>query len=60
MGGGQHNNLLRARAVAYINLDSAVSGVQRGFRAQATPNFDDLIREVAHSVADPEDPARSL
>eukprot|EP01047_Picozoa_sp_COSAG01_P037804 COSAG01_NODE_3028_length_6703_cov_2.824955_2_plen_50_part_00 len=37
-----------------------VSGVQRGFRAQATPNFDDLIREVARSVADPEDPARSL
>eukprot|EP01047_Picozoa_sp_COSAG01_P037805 COSAG01_NODE_3028_length_6703_cov_2.824955_3_plen_51_part_00 len=28
MRGGQHNNLLRARAVAYINLDSAVSGVQ--------------------------------
>ena len=43
----EHDNLLRSRAVAYINLDSAVSGGQFGFEAQATPNLDDLIRQVS-------------
>ena len=50
----QHDNLLRARAVTYINLDSAVSGGSRGFGASATPNYDHIIREVAQKVYDPE------
>ena len=50
----QHDHLLRNRAVSYINLDSAVSGGLRGFGAQATPQFDDLIRDVAKTVYDPE------
>ncbi|CAI5976584.1 unnamed protein product [Closterium sp. NIES-65] len=37
--------LLSSRAVAYINVDTAVSGA--GFHAAATPQLDDVIREVA-------------
>eukprot|EP01043_Picozoa_sp_COSAG02_P061974 COSAG02_NODE_8440_length_2569_cov_2.127530_3_plen_111_part_00 len=56
----QHDNLLRARAVTYINLDSAVSGGDRGFSASATPNFDHVIRDVAKTVYDPEGEYESL
>ena len=56
----QHDNLLRARAVTYINLDSAVSGASSGFSADATPNFDHVIRDVAKTVYDPEGEYESL
>ena len=40
--------MLASRAVAYLNADCAVSGP--GFRASATPQLDDLIKQVAKEV----------
>lgn len=46
-----HAQMLRAQAVAYLNVDSAVSG-QR-FGASATPSLAGLIRHVTRDVVDP-------
>ncbi len=43
---------LQQKAVAYINLDSAVSGSR--FGASATPSLKQFIRDAAREVADPE------
>lgn len=40
--------MLGARAVAYINVDCAVAGP--GFFAAATPQLDELVREVTKEV----------
>ncbi|CAI5521368.1 unnamed protein product [Closterium sp. Naga37s-1] len=50
--------LLSSRAVAYINVDTAVSGA--GFHAAATPQLDDVIREVAEQVEDPDKQGQSM
>ncbi|HWQ02884.1 MAG TPA: M28 family metallopeptidase, partial [Candidatus Nitrosotenuis sp.] len=42
---------LQAKAVAYINVDSAVSGPN--FGASATPSLRALVREAARAVPDP-------
>ncbi|CAI7798318.1 unnamed protein product [Closterium sp. NIES-53] len=41
--------------MAYINVDVAVGG--GGFHASATPQLDDLIRDVSSQVANPDGPA---
>lgn len=46
-----HAQMLRAQAVAYINLDSATSGHR--FGASASPSLARLIRDVAREVTDP-------
>ncbi|XP_002992244.2 probable glutamate carboxypeptidase LAMP1 [Selaginella moellendorffii] len=45
-------DLLGARAVAYLNVDCAVSGP--GFFAGATPQLDDLLVDVTKEVGDPD------
>ena len=49
--------LLR-RAVAYLNVDTGVSG--RTFRAQGTPSLGRVLAGVLGSVADPARPGHSL
>jgi N-acetylated-alpha-linked acidic dipeptidase len=49
--GEQHEGWLRASAVAYLNVDSAVSGPD--FSASAVPALNALIDEVALTVRDP-------
>lgn len=41
--------MLASRAVAYLNVDCAVSGP--GFRVSATPQLDDLIKQAAKEVS---------
>ncbi|GJP52214.1 hypothetical protein CLOM_g11356 [Closterium sp. NIES-68] len=47
--------VLATKAIAYINVDVAVGG--GGFHASATPQLDDLIRDVSSQVANPDGPA---
>ncbi|MBI3671126.1 MAG: M28 family metallopeptidase [Acidobacteria bacterium] len=47
----EHAAELQRKAVAYINLDSAVSG--GNFGGSATPSLRELVREAAREVADP-------
>jgi N-acetylated-alpha-linked acidic dipeptidase len=42
---------LQQKAVAYLNLDSAVSG--NAFGGSGTPSLKELVREVAREVTDP-------
>lgn len=42
---------LQRKAVAYVNMDSAVSG--GAFGGSGTPSLKELVREVAREVADP-------
>lgn len=42
---------LQRKAVAYINMDSAVSG--NAFGGSGTPSLKELVREVAREVTDP-------
>ncbi|KAI0496509.1 hypothetical protein KFK09_022828 [Dendrobium nobile] len=50
--------VLASRAVAYLNVDSAVSGP--GFHAMATPQLDELLKEAAKKVQDPDNPSQTL
>jgi N-acetylated-alpha-linked acidic dipeptidase len=47
----EHTAELQRKALAYINLDSAVSG--GNFGGSATPSLRELVREAAREVADP-------
>jgi N-acetylated-alpha-linked acidic dipeptidase len=49
--GEEHAAELGARAVAYLNVDSAASGPD--FSASAVPSLNRLIEEVAQTVPDP-------
>lgn len=49
--GEEHQENLRERAVAYLNVDSAASGPH--FAAAAVPSLNRLIAEVAQVVIDP-------
>jgi len=46
--GEEHELLLMQRAVAYLNVDSAVAGV--GFWASATPSLDRVVLEASKLV----------
>lgn len=48
----ENEKTLSAKAVAYINVDTAVSGA--GFIAAATPQLDDLLKRTAKKVRDPD------
>jgi len=50
--GEQHERDLAANAVAYINVDSSVSGP--AFTASAVPTLNRLVSDVADAVVDPE------
>jgi N-acetylated-alpha-linked acidic dipeptidase len=47
----EHRAELQKKAVAYINIDSAVSGPN--FSASGTPSLHELVREATREVADP-------
>ncbi|ESQ41988.1 hypothetical protein EUTSA_v10012881mg [Eutrema salsugineum] len=54
----ENREMLTSRAVAYLNVDCAVSGP--GFHASATPQLDELIKEAAQEVRDPDNTTQSI
>lgn len=54
----ENMEMLASRAVAYINVDIAVSGP--GFRADATPQLDELLKDATKKVQDPDNPSQTL
>jgi N-acetylated-alpha-linked acidic dipeptidase len=48
----EHEAELRAKALAYVNLDVAVTG--RNLQVSGVPSLTNLVREVASSVPEPE------
>ncbi|PKA57224.1 putative glutamate carboxypeptidase 2 [Apostasia shenzhenica] len=53
-----NREILTSRAVAYLNVDTAVSGP--GFGASSTPQLDELIEEAAKMVPDPDNSSQTL
>ncbi|KAI5059157.1 hypothetical protein GOP47_0025476 [Adiantum capillus-veneris] len=47
----ENEKLLSSKAVAYINVDTAVSG--ENFSASATPQLDNLLKRIAGKIKDP-------
>ncbi|CAH8390068.1 unnamed protein product [Eruca vesicaria subsp. sativa] len=54
----ENREMLASRAVAYLNVDCAVSGP--GFRASATPQLDELIKQAAQEVRDPDNTTQTV
>ncbi|KAF7813887.1 putative glutamate carboxypeptidase LAMP1 [Senna tora] len=54
----ENREILASRAVAYLNVDCAVSGP--GFHALATPQLDELIKRAAQQVKDPDNSSLSI
>ncbi|KFK26210.1 peptidase m28 family protein [Arabis alpina] len=53
-----NREMLSSRAVAYLNVDCAVSGP--GFYASATPQLDELIKLAAQEVRDPDNTTQTI
>lgn len=53
-----NRELLASRVIAYLNVDSAVSGP--GFHASATPQLDDLLIQAAQQVQDPDNSSQTI
>ncbi|WCJ42581.1 Glutamate carboxypeptidase 2 [Euphorbia peplus] len=53
-----NRELLASRAVAYLNVDIAVSGP--GFDASATPQLDELIKQATQQVQDPDNSSQTV
>ncbi|KAL3532543.1 hypothetical protein ACH5RR_006064 [Cinchona calisaya] len=54
----ENREMLASRAVAYMNVDSAVKGV--GFYASATPQLDQLLITATKQVQDPDNSSQSI
>ncbi|KAG8491519.1 hypothetical protein CXB51_014891 [Gossypium anomalum] len=54
----ENRELLASRAVAYLNVDCAVSGA--GFHASGTPQLDDLLKLAAQQVQDPDNSSQTI
>ncbi|KAL0729683.1 hypothetical protein Bca4012_025776 [Brassica carinata] len=54
----ENREMLASRAVAYLNVDCAVSGP--GFRASSTPQLDELIKQAAREVQDPDNTTQTI
>ncbi|XVF34934.1 hypothetical protein REPUB_Repub18cG0101000 [Reevesia pubescens] len=54
----ENRELLASRAVAYLNVDCAVSGA--GFHASATPQLDELLKQAARQVQDPDNSSKTI
>ncbi|KAJ0238639.1 glutamate carboxypeptidase LAMP1 [Hirschfeldia incana] len=54
----ENREMLASRAVAYLNVDCGVSGP--GFRASATPQLDELIKQAAREVQDPDNTTQTV
>ncbi|PKA57226.1 putative glutamate carboxypeptidase 2 [Apostasia shenzhenica] len=53
-----NRDILTSRAVAYLNVDYAVS--DNGFHASSTPQLDELLKEAAKKVQDPDNLTQTL
>ncbi|OAY82142.1 putative glutamate carboxypeptidase 2 [Ananas comosus] len=54
----ENREMLSSRAVAYLNVDSAVAGP--GFYSYATPQLDELIIDASKKVQDPDNSSQTL
>ncbi|GAB4839007.1 Lysosome-associated membrane glycoprotein 1 [Ancistrocladus abbreviatus] len=54
----ENREMLASRAVAYLNVDCAVSGP--GFYASATPQLDELLKQASLQMKDPDNSSQSL
>ncbi|KAK3439077.1 hypothetical protein EUGRSUZ_C03720 [Eucalyptus grandis] len=54
----ENRALLASKAVAYLNVDCAVSGA--GFHAASTPQLDQLLRQAAQQVQDPDNSSQTI
>ncbi|KAI4377079.1 hypothetical protein MLD38_014765 [Melastoma candidum] len=54
----ENRQLLSSRAVAYLNVDCAVSGP--GFHVASTPQLDEIIRLAAQQVQDPDNSSQTV
>ncbi|KAJ6803064.1 putative glutamate carboxypeptidase 2 [Iris pallida] len=54
----ENREMLASRAIAYLNIDSAVSGP--GFHVDATPQLDEVIKHAAKKVEDPDNSSQTL
>ncbi|XP_020573516.1 probable glutamate carboxypeptidase LAMP1 [Phalaenopsis equestris] len=53
-----NREILASRAVAYLNMDYAVSN--HGFHASSTPQLDELLKKAAKMVQDPDNSSQTL
>ncbi|CAN6456802.1 unnamed protein product [Victoria cruziana] len=54
----ENREALRSKAVAYLNVDAAVAGP--AFNARATPQLDDILKQVTQQVEDPDNSSRTV
>ncbi|XP_015899458.3 probable glutamate carboxypeptidase LAMP1 [Ziziphus jujuba] len=54
----ENREMLASRAVAYLNVDSAVCGP--GFHASATPQLDELLKQATQQVQDPDNSSQTI
>ncbi|KAL1547696.1 Lysosome-associated membrane glycoprotein 1 [Salvia divinorum] len=54
----ENREMLASRAVAYLNVDVAVSGA--GFATSATPQLDELLVQSAMQVMDPDNSSQTI
>ncbi|XP_031475387.1 probable glutamate carboxypeptidase LAMP1 [Nymphaea colorata] len=54
----ENREVLRSKAIAYLNVDIAVAGP--GFHAYATPQLDDILKQVTQQVEDPDNSSRTV
>ncbi|GAV84345.1 PA domain-containing protein/TFR_dimer domain-containing protein/Peptidase_M28 domain-containing protein [Cephalotus follicularis] len=54
----ENREMLTSRAVAYLNVDSAVSGAE--FHASATPQLDELLKQATQQVQDPNNSSQTI
>ncbi|KAL6974473.1 Lysosome-associated membrane glycoprotein 1 [Sarracenia purpurea var. burkii] len=54
----ENREMLASRVVAYLNVDSAVHDA--GFHASATPQLDELLKQAAKQVQDPDNPSQTI
>ncbi|KAJ4958603.1 hypothetical protein NE237_025714 [Protea cynaroides] len=54
----ENREMLASRVVAYLNVDCAVSAA--GFHASATPQLDELLKQAAQQVQDPDNSSQTV
>ncbi|KAI7989693.1 putative glutamate carboxypeptidase LAMP1 [Camellia lanceoleosa] len=54
----ENREMIASRVVAYLNVDSAVHDV--GFHASATPQLDELLKQAAQQVQDPDNSSQTI
>ncbi|XP_057506899.1 probable glutamate carboxypeptidase LAMP1 [Actinidia eriantha] len=54
----ENREMIASRVVAYLNVDSAVH--EAGFHASATPQLDELLKQAAKQVQDPDNSSQTI